>query len=155
MLAIYLNDHLAGATLARDLAKRAAGSNRGSSYGPFLERLEAEIAEDRESLLEVMRALGAGVDRIKLFVAWGGEKLGRFKFNGRLLGYSPLSRVEELELLALGVTGKLALWRSLEALAPREPRLGEFNFALLARRAESQREELEAHRLRAAAEAFI
>ena len=155
MLAIYLNDHLAAATAARDLARRAAGSNRGSPYGTVLDRLAGEIEEDRKTLLEVMHAMGARVDQIKLLVARGGEKLGRLKLNGKLVGYSPLSRLEEIELLMLGVTGKFALWRSLAALAPREPRLEPFDFALLARRAEGQREELEAHRLRAAAEAFI
>ena len=154
MLEIYLNDHLAGATAARELVRRAAGSNRGTAYGPFLERLAGEIDEDRESLLEVMKALGAGTDRLKLAAGWGAEKLGRLKLNGRLLGYSPLSRVVELEGLALGVSGKLALWRGLRALAPHEPRLGGFDLEALIARAERQLDELESHRLLATAEAF-
>jgi hypothetical protein len=44
LLAIYLNDHLAGSTVARELARRAAASNRGSTYGPFLEALVPELA---------------------------------------------------------------------------------------------------------------
>jgi hypothetical protein len=32
LLATYLNDHLAGATAARELARRAASSNRDSGY---------------------------------------------------------------------------------------------------------------------------
>lgn len=35
------------------------------------------------------------------------EKLGRLKPNGQLHGYSPLSRVIELEGLYLGISGKL------------------------------------------------
>ena len=154
MLAIYLNDHLAAATAARDLARRSAGSNRGSDYGPFLDRLAGEIEEDRESLLEIMKALDAGIDRVKVFAGWGTEKLGRLKLNGRLLGYSPLSRVEELEALALGVQGKLALWRALETLAPRESRLARFDLDALIARAERQRDELDAQRLLAVAETF-
>ena len=110
-LAIYLNDHLAGATVGLELARRSAGSNRGSPYGPFLDKLAGEIHEDRESLLEIMRSLQVGVDQVKVSAGWAAEKLGRLKLNGQLLGYSPLSRLVELEALTLGVTGKLGLWR--------------------------------------------
>jgi hypothetical protein len=50
----------------------------------------------------------AHVRGYKVGVAWIGEKIGRLKFNGRLLGRLPLSDLEELELLRLGVEGKLA-----------------------------------------------
>ena len=48
---------------------------------------------------------------------------GRLKPNGQLTGYSPLSRLVELEGLSLGITGKLGLWRALLGLVPGEPRL--------------------------------
>jgi hypothetical protein len=154
LLAIYLNDHLAAATGARDLARRSASSNRGSEYGPFLERLAREIAEDRESLLGIMRALKVKVDPLKVLAGWGAEKVGRLKLNGRLLGYSPLSRLVELETLSLGVNGKLALWRSLQQLEP--PLLGNADelLAELVDRAQRQLEELELHRRRACTEAL-
>jgi hypothetical protein len=154
LLAIYLNDHLAGATAGRELARRAAGSNRGSSRGLFLERLAAEIEEDRQSLLAIMRALDVGVDRLKVAGGWWAEKVGRLKLNGRLLGYSPLSRVVELEVLALGVSGKLALWRALENLRPHEPELARFDLPTLIERAERHLDELEIQRLQAVADAF-
>ena len=154
LLAIYLNDHLAGSTVGRELAQRAASSNRGNAYGDFLDGLATEIAEDRETLIEIMRALDVGVDRLKTLGAWGAEKLGRLKPNGRLLEYSPLSRVVELEGLALGINGKLALWRTLEKLAPGRPELASFDIVALAERARSQLERLEPHRLRAATEAL-
>lgn len=152
MLAIYLNDHLAGATVAVELARRAASSNRNSAYGAFLERLAVDISEDRESLLRLMRALGIGVDRLKLLGGWGTEKLGRLKLNGRLFGYSPLSRLVELEVLLLGVEGKLALWRSLKHLQANLP--GDFDVELLIERARDQIAELERNRLRAAEDAL-
>ncbi len=154
LLAIYLNDHLAGATAARELVRRAASSNRGSDYGRYLERLATEVDEDRDALLAIIRALGASVDQLKVLGGWGAEKLGRFKLNGRLLGYSPLSRLVELEALVLGVGGKLALWRALELLAPDQPGLGRFDLSHLIVRAEAQLDELETYRLQAAAEAF-
>jgi hypothetical protein len=152
LLTIYLNDHLAAATAACELARRAARSNRGSSYGNFLERLAGEIEQDRDSLLRVMSSLDVRVSRVKVIGGWGAEKLGRLKLNGRLLGYSPLSRVLELETLALGVSGKLALWRSLQRLQPDQPELATFRLADLQARAERQLKRLETHRLRAVAE---
>jgi hypothetical protein len=154
LLSIYLNDHLAGATVARELAQRAAGSNRDTDYGPLFERLATEIREDREALLSIMDALGVATNQAKVLGGWWGEKLGRLKLNGRLLDYSPLSRVVELEALTLGVTGKAALWRTLETLELNALALPEIDFVQLRERAERQLEELEQHRLRALTEAF-
>lgn len=154
LLSIYLNDHLGGATAGRELARRSAASNRRSSYGPFLQDLADQIEQDRESLREIVRALGVRVDRLKIIGGWGAEKVGRLKLNGRLLGYSPLSRVIELEGLAVGVRGKLALWRSLQRLESEQPALASQDLSSLVARAEQQLEELEAHRLRAVDEAF-
>ena len=150
-LAIYLNDHLAGSTVGRELSKRAAHSNEGTELGSFLERLHDEIVDDRTTLEEVMEAVGATKDRLKTVGAMAAERAGRFKPNGQLRGYSPLSRVVELEGLTLGVTGKLALWRGLATLA--DPRLGDFDFVALAERAERQQEELETHRIQAVEQA--
>ena len=147
LLAIYLNDHLAGSTVGVELARRARGSNEGTELGEFLATLVAEIEEDRDTLQDAMEAVGAGRDRLKVTGAWASEKLGRLKLNGSLLGYSPLSRVVELEGLRLGVEGKACLWRMLRELA--DPRLSGFDFDALIARAERQRDELERHRLEA------
>jgi hypothetical protein len=155
LLAIYLNDHLAGSTVGLELAQRAAANNRESTYSRFLEQLTGEIREDRETLLEIMRSLGVGTDRVKVSAAWTAEKLARLKLNGRLLGYSPLSRLVELEALSLGVSGKLALWRALEQLEPGRPELAKATLAELIVRAERQLDGLEEQRLRAAAEVLV
>ena len=109
-LATYLNDHLGGAMGGIELARRACGENQGNEYGAFLEGLVADIEADIEALRDVMRRLGVSEDRLKQAAGWTGEKLGRLKLNGQLVGYSPLSRLIELEGLTLGVTGKLCLW---------------------------------------------
>ena len=49
-------------------------------------RLAAEIAQDGSDLLTIMASLGISVRAYKVGAAWIGEKLGRLKFNGRLLG---------------------------------------------------------------------
>jgi hypothetical protein len=154
LLPIYLNDHLAGSTAALELARRALRSNSQNEYGPPLARLAAEVEQDRKTLLSIMAGLGVGSDRAKLIAAWAAEKVGRLKLNGRLLGYSPLSRLMELEVLLLGVTGKLALWRALDQLAPQDPRLDRGELERLMERAAGQLQEIETLRQRAVIDAF-
>ena len=153
-LSIYLNDHLAGSTVGVNLARRIARSNEGKAYGEVLEALAEEIAEDRRTLLDVMERLSVGQDRLKVALSWGVEKAGRLKLNGALLRYSPLSRLEELEVLSLGVEGKNVLWQALRRTHGDDPRLAGIDFDELIERARSQRRRLERQRRRAAEEAF-
>lgn len=154
LLAIYLQDHLAGSTAGLELVRRARGSNEGTTYGDFLTQLESEIAEDRETLRELMRRLAVGEDRVKVAAAWTAEKAGRLKLNGRLRGYSPLSRLVELEGLSAGVTGKLSGWRALRGLAERDERLDPVELDRLIARAERQLTSLAEHQRAAADEAL-
>jgi hypothetical protein len=154
LLAIYLNDHLAGSTVGLELARRARGANRGTPFEAPLERLATEIEEDRTALLDVMRRLGVSRDPLKEWAGWLAEKWGRLKLNGRLTGYSPLSRVLELELLSVGVEGKRLLWRALGDVAADDARLADVDLGALGRRAERQRRLLEEQRRRALELAF-
>jgi hypothetical protein len=151
-LGIYLGDHYAASVAAVGLARRAAQSNQGSHYGEVLARLAAEIEEDRQTLKLIMQRLGIRPDPAKAAVAWSAEKLGRLKLNGQLTGYSPLSRLEELEILSLGVEGKLGMWRALERAV--DHGIPEAELATLIKRARSQRRRLERQRLEAAPEAL-
>jgi hypothetical protein len=153
-LSIYLNDHLAGAIAGSELAKRAARNNEGTPLGAFLHQLAGDINEDRLTLEDLMRELGIKKDLLKDAAAWVAEKVGRLKLNGKLLEYSDLSRLVELEGLSLGVEGKLALWRNLSEIRERHPELAESDLDGLLRRAESQRAELESARLEAARRAL-
>ena len=56
-----------------------------------------QIEEDVDALRDLMARLGVKPDRVKEAMGWTAEKLGRLKLNGQLLGYSPLSRLVELE----------------------------------------------------------
>lgn len=99
-----------------------------------------------------MERLQVTESRVKPAGAWLAEKLGRLKLNGRLHGYSPLSRVVELEGLCAGVAGKRMLWRALGSTYG--SRLQGFDFDALAVRAEAQQQRLEACRLDAVLIAF-
>jgi hypothetical protein len=154
LLAIYLNDHLAGAAGGLELARRARGSNAGTPLGDFLAGLAVEIEEDKDELEGIMEQLGVGRDRLKVAAGWAAEKAGRLKLNGRITSYSPLSRLVEIEGLIAGVSAKRAAWLALLELAPGEPRLDAEQLARLVTRAESQLSALHEHHAEAAGEAL-
>jgi hypothetical protein len=149
VLGIYLNDHLAGATAGTELAHRVARTHRAQGQDGQLKRLATEVAQDRAALIGMMKALGIPIRAYKVCAAWVGEKAGRVKFNGRLLARSPLSDLEELELLRLGVEGKAAGWRTLRTLADTDRRLDPGNLDELMSRARRQADLLEELRVRA------
>ncbi|MGH3270512.1 MAG: hypothetical protein ACRDN1_15885 [Trebonia sp.] len=153
LLGVYLNDHLAGSTVGLELARRMAAS-AGPESATVLRGLAAEIAEDRSALLAIMATLGIPVRGYKVFAAWAGEKLGRLKLNGHLLSRSPLSSLEETEILRLGVEGKAAGWRTLRALASRDSRLDAGRLDELLARADRQSSALESLRVSIAEQAL-
>ena len=152
LFGIYLNDHLAGATSGVELAHRMADSHREPDRRATLERLAKDIAQDRRTLLDLMAALGLPVRHYKVGAAWVAEKAGRLKLNGSLLSRSPLSSLEELEMLRLGVEGKAAGWRTLRELANTDSRLSRDTLDGLMARAREQADLLEELRVRAVAQ---
>jgi hypothetical protein len=153
-LHIYLQDHLAGATFGCELVERCRRENERSEFGERLAELAREIAADRETLIDVMRRVGADRSNLKISAAWLAEKVRRLKPNGRPFSYSPLTRLLELESLALGITGKRALWRALDQAGVHEAEFGMIDFAALGKRAEEQLRSVESLRLAAAKLAF-
>ena len=153
-LAIYLRDHRAGATTGSNLAQRAAEENEGTPFGEFLSSLAAEIEQDTDTLEQVMARFDVKPDKLKIAGATVAERLGWLKPNGQLTGYSPLSRVLEIEGLRGGVQAKLSLWQGLREVAAQYEQLDEADLDALCERAQSQLEGLrEQHRL-AVREAF-
>jgi hypothetical protein len=150
-LAIYLNDHLLGATSGTELARRIAKQHAMSPAGAALVRVADEIAQDRGALLRIMRDLGVPVRRYKMGVGWLLEKAGRAKTNGFLVRRAPLSSVLELEALRVGVEGKRLMWQALRALSgPQSAVLDEEQLTQLLRRAREQSGTLEELQLKAA-----
>jgi hypothetical protein len=153
-LGIYLRDQLALGVLWRELARRAAGHNRETPLGDALDRVSTGIAEDVETFKSIMRGVGVRTNPLKTALAVAAERSGRLKLNGRLGSYSPLSRFEELEFLAMGIDAKKQMWTTLRDLAGLASRLPEMDFDGLIDRAKGQREELEPFRVRAGTDAF-
>lgn len=137
-LSIYVNDHLAALTALRDVARRSARSNHGTTLGTHLDGVAAEVDDAKKEMEAIAAELGIRRDPFKRAAAWAAEKLGRLKLNGHVLSYSPLSRVLEIEGLAAGAEVELATWRSLGAATGRD-------FSQRIQSCETRRRELASH----------
>jgi hypothetical protein len=151
LLGIYLNDHLAGSVVGTRLARRIAKHNEGNHYGSEAARLAEEIEQDKDTLERLMDRLDVRKKKFRRVAAAVTETAGRLKPNGKMVGYSPLSRVIELEGLTIGITGKLELWQSLKVTGEK---VDGFDVDRLIERADDQRRRAKELRLQAAREAF-
>ncbi|QKW33675.1 hypothetical protein HUT06_06210 [Actinomadura sp. NAK00032] len=154
LLHIYLTDHLAAAAGGVALARRVARSHRDTGDAELLRRLSDDIAADRGALQSILRSLGMPPRRFKSMAVWAAEKGGRLKLNGRVATRSPLSDLVEIEALRLAVEGKAAGWRTLLAIADREPGLDVEQLRTLLDRAIAQIALLEGLHRQAAGTAF-
>ena len=157
LLGTYLNDHLAGSVAGRDLAEKIRAHNRGTPLGTFMDGLGREIEEDQETLTDLMRRLGVEESSLKQAAGSVLEKMTRVVFDSEVDGSPELNRLRELEILSIGIEGKLALWRTLQTISDGDsvPRLHlDLDLDRLADRAQRQLESLEEHRRDAAVEAF-
>ena len=153
-LGTYLNDHLAGAAAALDLVAKAAAKNRDRAEGAFFDELRAAIDEDRATLEDVMGRVGVERAGVKQAAGRVAERISRLRLHERVTGDPDLSRLMELEAIAVGVTGKLALWQSLQTVAQAYPPLTDVNFQALIGRARQQLAGIEERHRAAAQEAL-
>jgi hypothetical protein len=146
---VYLNDHLAGATAGIRLAKRCRDRFPSGQARQILDGIVSELEEDRVTLEHVMAAAGARPDQLKQVGAVTVEIASRLMHALPLLGTrsSVITRLEEVELLSLGIEGKRLLWAALRRAAERDVRLRGFDFSELEERARSQRDSVEHVRL--------
>lgn len=110
LLRIYLQDQDTALIISQRVARRSGMSNRDTELGDLLSRLLSQLLEDSRSLEAIMSLLGIRPSRIKRASTWGAEKLGRMKLNGRLIRYSDLSRVYEIEALLSLISLKRSMW---------------------------------------------
>ena len=152
LLRVYLRDHHAAAAAGLGLARRMERENASTPFADELARLADEIADDRTKLGAVLRALDVEPSSLRIGLARAAERVARLKLNGRLLGYSPLSRLIELETLGSGILAKRGLWNALAQAIDGAP--AGLDFAELVDRANAQLAVVEQLRERAAAIAF-
>jgi hypothetical protein len=149
-LEVYLNDHLAGATGACEVARNAAEKFAGTPHRDFLRQFLMEVEEDRATLEEMIRTIGGTPNPLKQAGAWIMEKVSRFKLSPGGTGSEEMSALLTMETLSIGVEGKICLWAALKPVAGDIAELGSIDFDQLLARAQRQRDGLEKERLAAA-----
>jgi hypothetical protein len=152
LLGIYLEDHWAAAGAGTSLAKRLAKNNEGTQWYPELRRIADEIEQEQQTLSRLRETCGRGGFSVKRLLAQTAERVGRLKLNGSLIGYSPLSRVLELEGMAALIGAKIQLWNALEQSFGET--LDGIDFHALAERADNQGQRIEDLHLAAAQRAL-
>ena len=145
-LGTYLNDHVAGSVLALELLDHLIDLPEAPDR-KLLTQLRIEIQEDQDALRQLLRSVGAKESTARKAAAWLTEKLGRAKLRIDESGSGELRLLEGLETLALGIQGKLALWRSLATLEDAVPPLKTLDLARLQSRALEQFERVDRLRL--------
>ena len=151
-LTTYLHDHLAGSAAAVEILEGLRDAHANEPLGQFASSILVEVERDRETLQALIDRLGGGTGTLKETAAWLGAKLSRFKLGAGLS--EPLGELEALEVVALGILGKRALWDALGTLGPTDARLSGIDLAHLTERALSQHARVERRRLEAARRAL-
>lgn len=153
-LAVYLNDHLAGAVGALEILERLIKIYTGKPVANFCAEMHREVAADQTELRQVMEALAISESSVRQAGAWVGEKLSRLKLRmeGEESGEPGLALA--FESLVLGIKGKEVLWRALLMIQPVWPQLQPFDFERLVERAINQGAQVDQQRLAAVRDAF-
>jgi hypothetical protein len=149
-LATYLNDHLAGSVMALELLEKLEAEQAGTALERFLAELRTDITADQQELETLMERLKVARSVPRRMAAWITEKFSELKLRLDDPAHGALRLLESLEVLVVGIEGKRALWRALEAAAQAEPALRGTEYARLAQRAEEQHDRVELARLDAA-----
>ena len=137
-LKIYLDDHRAGATAGTNLARRVWRKNRSGPWGTELDEIHRLIKAEKQTLDSVRAAVGISGGLGKRALALLSAQAARLKPNGHFLGYSPLTRLVEVEALMSGVQSKLGLWAALLETSSSFPGLASFDFAALGEQSEAE-----------------
>jgi hypothetical protein len=146
-LAVYLQDHMAGSAAAVEILRGLRDDHAGQPLGQLASDVLSEVERDRIVLEMIIERVGGGASPLKDTTAWLGAKLSRFKL-GRELS-DELGVLQALEVVALGILGKRALWDALSAIGG-DARLHGLDLPHLIDRAVSQHERVEKERLKAA-----
>jgi hypothetical protein len=144
-LVTYLDDHLGGAQVAIEILEAMSEQHDDERFREFANVLLPEIQADDQTLRSIAKKVGGGSSAVKKAGGWLLEKFVRLKLGHT--GSTDFELFESMELLALGIHGKLCLWKALRAASCLNSRLREYDFAELIRRAEQQYENVESQRL--------
>jgi hypothetical protein len=151
-LATYVNDHLGGAQIAVQVLEAMQGQHEEQRFRDLAKALLPEIQADDETLRSISAAIESSPSVVKQAGGWLLEKATRLKLGHT--GSLDFSLFESLEMLELGILGKLCLWKALQVAASKDERLRAYDFKELIRRANQQGDQVELERLTLAKTVF-
>lgn len=142
----YLHDHLAGSHFATKLLTALQEQYKEEPLGKFAGTMLAEVTQDQTVLEEIIQRVGTAHLDLAESVGWLAEGASQFKLHRDDAG-AGLGTFEAVEVLALGIRGKLALWQVLPAIRRMDTRIPDYDFGHLSSRAEDQFARTEEQRL--------
>jgi hypothetical protein len=151
-LAVYLNDHL-GSAAASLRVLDLLEANDDDELRDFVIVLRQAISQDRDQLARLMTNAGVTIGNGRRPKGWTMDKAAESRLNAEDAAHHGLKTFELLEMLALNVDGKRALWSLLRIVSTDLPSL-RADYARLSQRADDQRAAVETRRLEWAAKAF-
>jgi hypothetical protein len=142
-LSCYIQDHLAGATFAIELLSGLREQQEELEVADHAEILLQEIEKDCDVLRSLAAQLGTSTASFKDAVTWMAQKASRIKLNLN----TSFGIFEAVEMLSLGVLGKMALWSALRSIQNKPEPILRLDFDELLERARTQYAILEKTRL--------
>ncbi len=88
--------------------------------------------------------MGETTHTFKEKLGWLGEKISRSKLSNT--DHPEFAHFEGLEILALGILGKVSVWETLQLLATVDPRVASFDYPQLLAQAHQQHAAVEIRR---------
>ena len=140
----YLHDHLAAAIGAIELIELLHRRVEEPDVRSVLAWLLLEVKRDEAALQEIAEGLAIGSSTLKTSAAWVSARFVSLKTRE---AQDAFGSFEGLEVLALGILGKLHLWKALGRSAAFASDAYKPDLETLIRRAEDQHSKVEELRL--------
>ena len=150
----YLNDHLAGSSMAVELLANVAATYAGTETQAFATALREDVIADRKVLEDLIAKLGFSQSMPRKASAWIGEKMAQLKLRWDDPASGSFRLFESMEATSLGIEGKRVLWKALADASAANMQLVGPDYEHLMARAQEQRDRVETVRKSAAVEAL-
>lgn len=147
-LGTYLADHYAGSVSAAELVTRLLGCDVDPTLMEALRQVRESIERHQGILRELLAKRGSHVEHSKNLAAWLAEKVSRPVMP--VDADDGLGLLRALEMLLMGMRGRVALWQTVDTILPSHPELGGFDADGLCREAEEQLRMMDRKRLEVA-----
>lgn len=145
----YLNNHLAGSSVALLLIQELADSHDVPEARDFLLHLKKKVEADRALLEDLLQRIGKRPSALLKIAGEISARIVGFKLKWEQIKPGKLGLFEALEILAVGVQGKRLLWVALREIAAGFPEWNGIDFEELERQAIQQRDKIEFWRMQA------